>query len=906
MPRYQEQEQLGTGASGVVDSVYDRRLQRIVARKSLRSGAPLKGFLREAQLAASLQHPGIVPIYDASEDENGPWYTMRRIQGRSLEDALEDAEGLAGRLRLLPAFERVCEAMAYAHEHGVVHRDLKPANVMLGGFGEVMVVDFGLAVRTGEARPGRIVGTPSFMSPEAARGEAATPAGDVWSLGATLYCLLAGRPPFRGPTRALVERLAKAPPPLPPPPPEAPRELVAIVEKAMRTDPAERYPSAVQLVADVAAFTGGQLVGAHAYTPWELLRHFVRRYRTNLVVLGLVAATLLVVVAGAWWRTGQERDRAVRAELERTNQLARSLEARARSLGDAPAAETVARQALELDPTLPWARGVLAEFHAPLQVEELRTLPLQGCTSVYPSGEQTVLGCGQQLQLLEPDGTVVDQMAWDIGPARYALVRSQGDQLQAVQVIDGELGHSSNPMPVDAGPLRRMLLLPLEDDVLGWWCVLVDDEGRRWSGRCDGTLEAEVQRFEDTLGDYRVAGRPGGPSLLWSHAHVSVCDETLSNCRVLAFPGVVQLALWDRNSERAVIMAASGEAMLYDHPSGTLWPLDRAAAGGVQQLVWVDGLVVALNVRNEVFVYNTDGSEVGRFALGGHGRIRLGAVGRDLWILRDEGVRVVRLHPPEVPPMVRTNNGIGSLLVHGGHVWASVDDQVVWIEGADDVPIARLPDYVKDLAPYGEGVLVATGRRGIHALQPDGTLQQLDEQGARRLAVDGERWLAGHFNAKLQGTDLASYGDLDAQAGRVIHEAAPRTVRVTELSTERVLFEHVADQDVWALAIAPDGSTAVFALADHRVRHVDLATGEVTLLPGAHEAYVAALGYAPSGRRVASGSWDGTSFLWRDGTLEAALEAHMGRVTEVAFADEDRLLTGSWDGTVRRWDLGVW
>ena len=192
--RYEVVEELGRGGIGRVFLADDQRLERQVALKELLpgSGAHTQDrFLREARLTAGLEHPGIVPVYDLGQNPDGsPYYTMRRIRGRSLRQVLREAKALDQRLRLVRQFRDICEAVAYAHAHGVVHRDLKPDNVMLGEFGETVLLDWGLAKRRGvddepvspQPQPllpggtdtqtvdGIAVGTPAYMSPEQAVG----------------------------------------------------------------------------------------------------------------------------------------------------------------------------------------------------------------------------------------------------------------------------------------------------------------------------------------------------------------------------------------------------------------------------------------------------------------------------------------------------------------------------------------------------------------------------------------------------------------------------------------------------------------------------------------------------------------------------------------------------------------
>ena len=207
--RYEILAVLGRGGMGEVYRVADHALDRTVALKILRgtpSNGRIRAFREEARLTARLQHPGIIPVHDLGVLPDGRLYfTMREVQGRTFREtcrevhANREADDFPVRLRrLVDAFRRACEAVAYAHDAGVIHRDIKPTNLMIGAFGEVMVLDWGLGLLADHAASaaGVAVGTPRYMAPEQARGETLTSAADVYALGATLRELLTGVPPW--------------------------------------------------------------------------------------------------------------------------------------------------------------------------------------------------------------------------------------------------------------------------------------------------------------------------------------------------------------------------------------------------------------------------------------------------------------------------------------------------------------------------------------------------------------------------------------------------------------------------------------------------------------------------------------------------------------------------------------
>ncbi len=313
-------------------------------------------FLLEAEVTGGLEHPGIVPVYGLGTYPDGrPYYAMRFIRGDSLQDAIRrfhhaDKDGnrdqgqRALELRqLLGRFVDVCNAIGYAHSRGVLHRDLKPGNIMLGQYGETLVVDWGLAKTLkqpeGDAAPagpssrpadpndqtatqmGVVIGTPQFMSPEQATGQLDRlgPASDVYSLGATLYCLLTGRAPFEGDNVAtILTRVEQGDFPHPRRvEPRVPRALEAVCLKAMAIRPESRYPTAQALGADVESWMADEPVSAWREPWYTRARRWIIRHRTLVTACGTAAGVAIVclVAIALLVRAARERERLRLAEL---------------------------------------------------------------------------------------------------------------------------------------------------------------------------------------------------------------------------------------------------------------------------------------------------------------------------------------------------------------------------------------------------------------------------------------------------------------------------------------------------------------------------------------------------------------------------------------------------------------
>ena len=377
---------IGRGGMGVVHQARDLRIVRNVAMKVIKTSSQFSKekvlrFVDEAQLTGQLQHPNIIPVYELSLDEYGEvFYTMKYVKGTTLDQVLRrirEGEELAIKkfplATLLTVFQKMCDGVAYAHSMGVVHRDLKPDNVMIGEYGEVLVMDWGLAKKMasgmhdehlGDTKPqmppsdlrgfetlnGLIVGTPPYISPEAARGELdrIDPRSDIYVLGAILYAILTLRPPFPGKDFGeLIEQIVTGqfahpttfsqpvsplrPSDPPPPGPDGascvlshlpgrrvPEGLAAIVVKAMATEMETRYQSVAELQADILSWQGGFAPKAERAGIGRQLILWAGRHKGNVVIFGIFFILLNTALAVFVLSLKHQRDRARESELAAT------------------------------------------------------------------------------------------------------------------------------------------------------------------------------------------------------------------------------------------------------------------------------------------------------------------------------------------------------------------------------------------------------------------------------------------------------------------------------------------------------------------------------------------------------------------------------------------------------------
>jgi serine/threonine protein kinase/WD40 repeat protein len=414
---YELVEEIARGGMGIVYRARQINLNRVVALKMILSGqlaheADVKRFYAEAEAAARLDHPGIVPIFEIGEHEGQHYFSMAFIEGQSLAGKV--AGGPIPPREAAELVSRVAEAVQYAHDKGIIHRDLKPANVLLDRTGQPRVTDFGLAKQlagdSGLTGSGQVLGTPGYMPPEQAAGRVSQigPQSDVYSLGAILYCLLTGRPPFQAasPMDTLMQVLEQEPVPVRQLNARVARDLETICLKCLEKDPRRRYVSAQELSEDLQRFLAGRPIRARPNTIFERAAKWVKRRPAAAGLLASAIVVPLILLLGSLWftiRLREERNYAQGQETLAKARLWSSLYEQAR------AERLVGNRSRALE--------ILAEAARAKRTPELRREAIEAVISPGLALRHEIPFGSAQVVKFSPDGSYVAVHGkWGYGP----------------------------------------------------------------------------------------------------------------------------------------------------------------------------------------------------------------------------------------------------------------------------------------------------------------------------------------------------------------------------------------------------------------------------------------------------------------------------------------------------------
>jgi WD40 repeat protein len=874
-------KELGKGGMGRVFEAVDRRTGRTVALKEP-SGGDLGRFIQEARITAGLQHPGIVAVYEAGAWPDGePFYAMRRVEGRSLREVVAETTTLRERLALLPHAIAAGDALAYAHDHRVIHRDLTPRNVLVGEFGDTVIIDWGLAkdlsapgaarmsgrlqaVRAGDT--GGAVGTAAYMPPEQAENESIDQRTDVYALGALLYFMLSGTAPYEG--EEILEQVIAGPPiPLAGRDRLIPADLVAIAEKAMARDPDDRYASAAEMVAEIKTFQQKGLVSAYRYSPLERVGKLIGRYRAAVAVAVAALAVLAVLATFGVMRIVGEREEAERQRAEAERQRLQLLEERGRQEvveGRSGRGLAYLAAALEAGHATTASQLLIAEARRPFDRQVLR---------IDAHGDQIARGVAfsRDDKLLLSYGDDGAARLWSIG----------GEQV-------AELSHG--------GPVYRAV----------------------FSSRGDRIATASADRS----------------AALWTTAGERVAT--------LQHAGPVYDAAFSGVGDRLVTASADGTAAVWDATTGErLGAIEQQTAlvdaelsddGTRVVAATIDGVAIAQGVDGRNRVVLSHGAPVTSVALSwdtrGEKVVTTGGRVARVWDARTGApIATLQGHTEEVVSAVFRRDDARVLT-------ASRDRTARVFDAASGALVATLTGHSDALRWAGFG----GDQRLALTASKDGALRLwIGDTGAALLSFEGHASAVNAAAFAGDGPRFASAGDdgtirlwkmdnpavrswIETRFGKIVDVAfspdgelvatgsTDKTARLWDVATgEEVSRVIKADNTIFAVAFSPAGDRLATATTGAvRIHGLggERAAVDVSGI-GAGER-VLALDFAPDGRRLAIGTDRGRVGIVEDGRVAAMDRRHDQAVGSVRFAaDGARLISASYDRTARVWNVAT-
>jgi WD40 repeat protein len=882
---YEVVGELAAGGMGRILRAWDRRHDRPVAIKVLlRAGADAaRRFAREARLTARLQHPSIVPLHEMGRWSSGePFYVMKLVEGRSLADAAADARTPNERLALLPHLIAATEALAYAHGQRVIHRDLKPANVLVGPFGETVVIDWGLAKDLAAppepesapapavepnapelTRAGSVVGTIGYMPPEQARGERVDERADVFALGALAYHVLSGHAPYVASTPAQVMALVRAggTTPLRREAPHVPRDLAAIVDKAMAQRAADRYPTAEKMAADLRAFAAGGLVSAYSYSIRELFRRWAARHRALVtasavfvVVLAAVVAVSLVVLVRANRRAeahaAEARARLMDALEEQGRRLVLAGDHR-RGLGYLAEAYAGGARGAGMRYLLARAiHAVAAEKHA------LRHSSAVAWATFAPDG--------RRIATAADDGTAA---VWDA---------TTGERLVELR------GHAGPLARVEWSPDGRAL-------VTSSW----DRTARVWDAA--GGLRATLGPHGDDVHS-AVFSSDGGQVLTSSLDGKARLWDATDGRLLVTYPGKarVDVALFAAAGRRIVTAGQDGKARIWD-VDGTLVKELGHEARRVRMAVSADGGTIATASGQTLSLWTAEGApraafvharEVGRPTLSADGAIAaVGDEGATTSVYDVRVGRILHVLPGGRGPVEWTALSPDGMLI----ATVSTDRTIQLWDLRSGEALSTLVGHDDDVF----SVSFDPSSRLLVTSSVDHTARIWDARAGQRAAV----FRAGH--------DGVEFADVSADGSRLALAGADGTLDVRDAKTGTAL---AALPGAYGCArFTRDGARVLLPIREAKAAAVvEVATGRRTLELRCHTDAVIWAEFSPDETVIVTAAADGTARLWdaSSGRAVRTLAGHAGKVLHASFsADGARVATSGEDGTAVVWKV---
>jgi eukaryotic-like serine/threonine-protein kinase len=933
---YEIVREIARGGMGVVFQARQVSLNRTVALKMILAGqlandTDVKRFYTEAEAAANLDHPGIVPIFEVGQHEGQHYFSMGFVEGQSLAQRL--ADGPLPPREAAALMVRVAEAIDYAHRRGVIHRDLKPGNILLDRNGHPRVTDFGLAKKrqsdSGLTGSGQIMGTPSYMPPEQAGGHrgAVGTASDVYALGATLYALVTGRPPFQAATAMDTVLQVIGDEPVPPRRlnPSVPADLETICLKCLEKESGKRYPSAAALADDLGRYLAGEPIIARPVTRFERGVKWARRRPAIAALLGLVTLVTALGLGGVlWqWRAALAARHVAEAQTElaeqrlydaRMNLVQRSWEGNNLGLFEQGLAEQLPANQGGIDRRgfewFYWNRKI-SSGHITLGEQADKVM------SVAFSPD------GLRLAFATVDGPV---RVWDVGTGQETFTL-KGHTKYVISVTFSPDGHrlasasADGTVKVwDAATGQETLTIRCHTDDV--YCVAFSPDGRRLAWVVDGTVKVwdagTGQEIRTLKGHTRfisnVAFSPDG------HRLASACrDQTVrvwdtktwqETLTLKGHAGPVLGVAFSPDGHR--LASATGS------PDRTVRVWDTATG---QEALTLKGHTYGVNS----VTYSPDGQ---RLASGGEdGMVKIwdAKTGQETLTLKGHHAN------GGVPSVAFSPDGrrLASAATLDGavKVWDTVVGQeALALKGHTGLvtSVSYSPDG-KRLASAGRDRMVKvwdakTGQETRTLTGHAGFVESI------AFSPDGHRLASGGWDGPVTVWDAGTGQEIRTLKGHVgrVHVAfspdgkrlasggVDGTVRVWDPATgeeTRTLDGHTGP--VLSVAYSPDGNRLASAGGEmgktSEVTIWDTATGKETRALKGHTTTVIGVAYSPDGKRLASASWDGSVKVWDAATGQEirTLKGHAGMLESVAFSPDGHRLASGGGEEIKVWDVGT-
>ncbi|MCW5557201.1 MAG: protein kinase [Verrucomicrobiae bacterium] len=924
---YYLEEQIAHGGMGVVYRARQASLARVVAVKLLllgRHSSPdsIRRFYREAQSAAALRHPHIVPVYEVGESEGQPFLAMEYVEGRSLAEILR--QGPLAPQRAARYAHTVAEAIAYAHSQGVLHRDLKPSNVLLDVLDCIRLTDFGLAKKLDGSSDftltGEMLGSPNYLSPEQAEGRHASvgPPSDIYGVGALLYELLTGRPPFLAASLADTLLRIRDTEPLPPSSlnPGIPRDLDTLVLKCLEKAPERRYASAEALAGDLNRFLRHEPIAARPVSAWERSLKWTRRNRLQAALFITIAASLVALTAAS---DGRVR---LWSWAEHPPPAPRVLDREFLS----PAAAFV-----------PDSGDILVADHRGLSVWSAEGRLLR---------EKPVPLSGNLRWTVSRDGSRAMLVSGDHAPQLW-----DPRSLEPVAPVH-QFGHPDGrpaPLSADGRHVLRSLSYPgMEGWFVGVWDLTT---GRRlWHVRLPqrmmpNSMYAGAISDDNTL---VAVNSWGGDLCVWrlrlrgeDEPDVPVEESPLVEVPLNEFARVEALRFFDGNRKLA-LGASDGTLRVLDLVTKQWTPdaIEHAGAinaallsrdGATLATASVDGSVRFWDLRPkppEPLVVRTTG-EVWDVQFGPDGTW-FAMSGDPNAEIRDARTGARR----HVLPM---SNLVSRVAVSpdGGRIAAATERGMLRLwnvaDGTPATPPLASQDAIHDLAYSRDGRWIWEGApaawtRLLHAETGEPALPLFESAApvVRSLVTPDLSALIAvtihgevHFwslpgreprpaGARHRGVVWSARASADSR--RLVTASGDHTTLVWDIASTRVLREFRSEKAAYSAAFSPDGRRVLVGSADRTARVWDLATGHQVSEVMRHPGGVWYTEFSPDGRWLLTGDDEGYARLWdaASGLPIGNWMRSQGALKRVAFSPQgDRVVTSSRDGTVRLWPVEV-